>query len=47
MKSVLLAGFALGVMLAFSSCNTVSGIGKDFQSVGHGIQRGADWCTPE
>lgn len=35
------------VMMTFSSCNTMRGIGQDFQSMGHGIQRGAEWCTPE
>jgi len=47
MKLFLVAGLALMVMLTFSSCGTITGIGKDFQSLGHGIERGAEWCTPE
>ncbi len=40
-------GLALIVMLAFSSCGTLKGVGQDFQSMGSGIQRAAEWCTPE
>ncbi|MEI8234751.1 MAG: entericidin A/B family lipoprotein [Verrucomicrobiota bacterium] len=47
MKSLLIIGLAVGVMLALSACNTINGMGKDMQSVGHGVQRAAEWCTPE
>ena len=47
MKFLLIAVLALGTMVAFSACNTLTGVGKDMQSVGHGVQRAAEWCTPE
>jgi predicted small secreted protein len=47
MKSLLITGLALGVMVALSGCNTITGMGKDMQSVGHGVERAAEWCTPE
>ena len=36
-----LALIALG-LVGFTACNTISGIGKDVQAAGSGIERGAD-----
>ncbi|XHR30015.1 MAG: entericidin A/B family lipoprotein [Chthoniobacteraceae bacterium] len=47
MKALLIAGMAIAVMAGFSSCGTFRGMGQDMQSVGHGVQRAAEWCTPE
>jgi len=47
MKTFLLAASALVVMFTFSACNTFTGLGRDIQSAGHGIQRAAQWCTPD
>lgn len=47
MKRLLIAAFALTVMAAFSACGTMRGMGQDLQSMGHGVQRAAEWCTPE
>ncbi|MDD5350663.1 MAG: entericidin A/B family lipoprotein [Chthoniobacteraceae bacterium] len=47
MKPLLITGIALAVMAAFSACGTMRGMGQDMQSMGHGVQRAAEWCTPE
>lgn len=47
MKTLLIAGMGFVIAMAFASCGTMKGIGQDFQSLGSGIQRSAEWCTPE
>ncbi|MCX6967639.1 MAG: entericidin A/B family lipoprotein [Verrucomicrobia bacterium] len=47
MKKLLFCGLAVAVMSAFSACSTMKGMGQDLQSMGHGVQRAAEWCTPE
>ena len=39
MKPFVIAAVGLGILLAFSACNTIRGMGRDIQSVGHGIER--------
>ena len=39
--TTLLKLLALGAALAFASCNTVQGVGKDIEKTGDAIQRGS------
>ena len=41
-KRVLIGILLLGTAETISACNTVSGIGKDIDSIGKGVSKGAD-----
>jgi predicted small secreted protein len=47
MKALLIAVMAFAVMTGLTACGTFRGMGQDLQSVGHGVQRAAEWCTPD
>ena len=47
MKFLLMTFAAVLMLFMLSACGTITGVGKDLQSVGRGVQTTAEWCTPD